>query len=330
MSRAPTFHLSNAGRSPWIRRAAIALLLLALALGPAVVVLLTRDDDEATLSSRPQRISDLPTDVAVAGGRIWVTSAGENRVVALVPGSPPVPDGVAYRTGSAPLRVAADETGVWTTNAADNSVTRLDPLRGGAETSIEVGADAVDVAVSGDAVWVSNGARGTVTRIDPLSGRVLRPRVRTGNFPTALAVGEQYLWVVNSGDGTLARVDPRENLVVGRRTPVGRDPQDVTLGFGSVWVANRGDGTLTRVSAETGKRQDEPIRLGGAPSMLAVTRDSVLVLDTDGNRVLWVDPRSGQVRRTVAVPGSPSSFAVGEGAVWVADAREGKLTRLGM
>lgn len=219
---------------------------------------------------------------------------------------------------------------MWTTNAADNSVTRLDPRLGEATTRIDVRADAVDVAISGDAVWVSNGARGTVTRIDPVSGRILAPRIRTGNFPTALAVGDQYLWVVNSGDGTLARVDPRENLVIGRRTPVGRDAQDVALGFDSAWVANRGDGTLTRVSTATGKRQGAPIRVGGAPSMLAITENSVLVLDTDGKQVVWIDPRTETVRRTFSVSGSPSSLAVGEGAVWVADARDGRLTRIGM
>ena len=117
-----------------------------------------------------------------------------------------------------------------------------------------------------DGAWVTNGQAGTVTRIDSVSNRVLGSPIRTGEFPTALAIGANHVWVVNSGDGTVARVDPREHVVVGRRLPVGRDPQDIAVGFGSVWVANRGDGTLTRLSAVDGRAQGPSIRVGGAPA----------------------------------------------------------------
>ena len=129
--------------------------------------------------------------------------------------------------------------------------------------------------------------------------------MRTGEFPTALAIGANHVWVVNSGDGTVARVDPRENVVVGRRLPVGRDPQDIAVGFGSVWVANRGDGTLTRLSATDGRPQGPSIRVGGAPGALAITADAVLVLDTNTGAVLRVDPKHARRRRDHADSGLP-------------------------
>jgi DNA-binding beta-propeller fold protein YncE len=126
----------------------------------------------------------------------------------------------------------------------------------------------------------------------------------------------------------VARVDPRENVVVGERVTVGRDPQDIAVGFGSVWVANRGDGTLTRLRAADGRPQGPPIRVGGAPGALAVTRDALLVLDTRSGAVLRVDPRTLAANEILRIPGYPAAIAVGGGAAWIVDARRGTVTRV--
>jgi streptogramin lyase len=95
-----------------------------------------------------------------------------------------------------------------------------------------------------------------------------------------------------------------------------------------VWVANRGDGTVTRLSARTGRAQGTPIRVGGAPAALAVTRDAVLVLDARSGAIVRIDPRTGRVTRPFDLGGSPGSIAVGAGAAWVVDARAGTVTRI--
>ena len=97
-------------------------------------------------------------------------------------------------------------------------------------------------------------------------------------------------------------------VVIGRRTEVGRDPQDIAVGFGSVWVANRGDGTLTRLDAGTGRPQGPPIRVGGAPGALAVTRDAVLVLDTKSGAVQRVDPKIPRRTRNHENSGLPCRY----------------------
>ena len=255
---------------------------------------------------RRRRSGGLPTDVAVADGTVWVASGRDDGVVAIDAAElsrPPVAPGDRGRAAAHRGRRADS---IWTADAGDGTVTRVNPLLpGAAGRRIRIGADAVDVAVGYDGAWVTNGQRGTVTRIDPVSNRVLGPPIRTGNFPTALAIGANFVWVVNSGDGTVARVDPREGLVIGRRTPVGRDPQDIAVGFDSVWVANRGDGTVTRLSAATAKRQGAPIRVGGAPGALAVTSDGVLVLDTESGNVLELDPGVRAHPPRPARPGLP-------------------------
>jgi streptogramin lyase len=313
------------------RRALIGGVLAALLVGPALAVLLADDDPSPPPSVRVEqvRVGSLPTDIAVAQGRVWVPSAGSDELVAIDDRVRPARD-ATFRARSGALRVASDGLSIWLAGALGNSLTSVDPLFGGeaGRHRIPVGADAVDVAVGRDAVWVSNGSAGTVTRVDPVSDRALGPPIRTGRFPTALAVGTHDVWVVNSGDGTLARVDQRENLVVGRRVPVGRDPQDVAIGFGSVWVANRGDGTLTRIDERTG-RPETTIHVGGAPTALAVTVQALVVLDSQRARVLRLDPKTLRVTDVVRVGGFPTALAVGERAsLWTVDARRGVVTRV--
>jgi streptogramin lyase len=102
----------------------------------------------------------------------------------------------------------------------------------------------------------------------------------------------------------------------------------VAIGFGSVWVANRGDGTLSRIEERTGRPQGT-LRVGGAPSALAVTTESLLVLDSARARVLRLDPRTGRVTDVVAVGGFPTALAVGERAsLWTVDARRGVVARV--
>jgi streptogramin lyase len=316
---------------PLGRRVLLGVVLAALLIAPAVVVLLTADEPAPAPSVRVEevRVGSLPTDIAVAQGRAWVPSAGSDELVAINDRVRPSRD-ATYRASTGALRVTTEGLSIWLAGAIGSGITSVDPLFGGeAERHrIPIAGDAVDLAVGRDAVWVSNGAAGTITRVDPVSDRALGPAIRTGRFPTALAVGTHDVWVVNSGDGTLARVDPRENLVVGRRVPVGRDPQDVTIGFGSVWVANRGDGTLSRIDERTGRPQDT-IRLGGAPSALAVTVEALVVLDSQRGRVLRVDPRTRRVTDVVHIGGFPTALAVGQGAsLWTVDARRGLVTRV--
>ncbi len=314
------------------RRVPLLAFLTVLLVAPATVVLATRGGDTAAAPAArvaEVRIGGAPTDIAIAQGRAWVPSAATGELTAIDDRDAPAV-AATYASSAGALRLSSDGFSVWLAGAAGDDLTAVDPLFGGqaARRTIGVGGDAVDVAAADDGVWVSNGARGTVTRIDPIAGRAIGPPIRTGRFPTAIAVGMRDVWVVNSGDGSVARIDPRENLVIGRRVPVGRDPQDVAIGFGSVWVANRGDGTLSRIDERSGRPQ-EPVQLGGAPTALAVTTDGVIVLDGDEGTVTRLDGQTRRVTDVVRVGGNPTALAVGGGpSLWTVDARRGVVTRV--
>ena len=137
------------------------------------------------------RVDGAPTDIALAQGRAWVPDRRQRRADARSTAGRRRPCRTTYRAGGGALRLASDGFSIWLAGAAGDQLTAVDPLFGGraARRTVGVGGDAVDVAAGRDGVWVSNGARGTVTRIDPVAGRRIGEPIRTGRFPTALAVG---------------------------------------------------------------------------------------------------------------------------------------------
>ena len=109
----------------WPARLGAIALLLAVLVGPAIVVLALEgsggDEPEAL------RVARLPTDVAVDGDTVWIASGRDDRFVAIDAAELDDPP-LRHETGSAPLRVAVGAGSVWTANAGDDSVTRLNPL----------------------------------------------------------------------------------------------------------------------------------------------------------------------------------------------------------
>ena len=82
---------------------------------------------------------------------------------------------------------------LWVANAADDTVTRVDPTSG-ATTTIAVGDAPAAVAVGSGAVWVANKGASTISRIDPGSNTVVRT-IKIGNPPAGLVYSDGYLWV---------------------------------------------------------------------------------------------------------------------------------------
>jgi DNA-binding SARP family transcriptional activator/ABC-type branched-subunit amino acid transport system substrate-binding protein/sugar lactone lactonase YvrE len=164
-------------------------------------------------------------------------------------------------------------------------------LGGGLIVAAAAAAVAVTLTHSGEG-GVSSVVQGnSVAAVDPGSGRVVA-EVPVGATPAAVAVGEGAVWVLNADDQTVSRIDPRTKGV--RTLGIGATPTDVAAGAGSVWIGNGGE-------------------LGGAQ-----------FAGTTATAVTRLDPRTGAVRATVALPrvGSARSniaqshIAVAGGSVW--------------
>jgi len=126
------------------------------------------------------------------------------------------------RVGGAPLALAGGEGALWVGRATGAfggqvEVVRLD-FRSRALTGRPVavpGAIPLDLAAGGGSVWATDvggpqppqpARPGAVTRLDPRGPAVAGAPLRTGERPTAVAVGAGAAWVADAADGTVTPI----------------------------------------------------------------------------------------------------------------------------
>lgn len=249
-----------------------------------------------------------------------------------------------------------DGTSVWTTNYADDTVTRINPATNAVVATITVGQDPERIASDGVVAWVTNGTDNTVSRIDPVTNTVTAT-VPVGTGPAGIAVGGGAVWVANQVTNNVSRIDPATNSVVAT-IPVGFWPARITFGEGAVWVANWMEGSVSRIDPATntvtatifvGAIDDivagggnvwvsvwgAPVQANGSiaridPGTNAVTSQLVVGYDPTGMAIvgdsLYValsgDPtvvqvRAGVVASRIAVGMKSYCVSFGNGSLWV-------------
>jgi len=151
-----------------------------------------------------------------------------------------------------------------------------------------------------------------------------------GSEPTAVARGQGAVWVVTAlSTPTLFMIDPPTNRVITKLVlPALSVPSGVAAGEGAVWVADVFHDTILRI--EPRLRSSSPlshsdklavvarIRVGSAPSAVAVGRRSVWVTNKLDGTVSRIDPATNRVVGTFRVGAWPDHVAVDAGNVWVA------------
>jgi DNA-binding SARP family transcriptional activator/streptogramin lyase len=229
--------------------------------------------------------------------------------------------------GSDPRAIAVGLGSVWVANAADGTVDRLDPATGAFRGHpIGIGGDDLSgIAIGSGSVWVADGNDGTVTRIDPNLNQVAAtiphdPKQTVAPAPVFfIAYGSHYVWATRANE--LLRIDPNTNGV--KRLEIGT-PTGLATGGGSVWVTTSAG--LLRIDPATVKRISlRSFDFARAP---VYWRGSVWLIADD--EIQRIDPITLE-QRDVESTGSrsqPASLAAGDGALWVVDFLNGKLTRL--
>ncbi len=176
--------------------------------------------DPRTRSAAALRVGRGPADVAVGLGAVWVANADGASVTRIDPRRGRVAATIAVGERQV-LAVAVGEQAVWVVRAggfdgARPQLVRIDPQSdklAGAPISVP-GTVPLELA-AGDGVWVTDAGaalgskrarRGGVTRIDPAARAPSGPPLRTGDRPSAIALGEGGAWVTNEASGTLTPI----------------------------------------------------------------------------------------------------------------------------
>jgi hypothetical protein len=227
----------------------------------------------------------------------------------------------AVPIGAGPTTVTAGAGAIWSLNADDRTITRVD-ARTGQRRTLGVAATPTDLAFGLGGLWVGTAdtirhsqfvgraATGvmrldadTTIATDPIALPPARGVVSNG-VANHLAFAGGSAWMINP-DYSLSRIEPRRNEVAAQLTQVSAV---AVAGDGPrLWVLND-DRTIARVDPRT-DHVVERIRVPATDlSTIAVGAGAVWALDPGAGR-LWRIERSGQLTIDVGPAPTPSRSA---------------------
>ena len=184
----------------------------------------------------PNSIGPGAAVTAVAAGKrvLWVAADNLNDLSVLA--FDPTSDHVRWQkhigtAGACSLAVGAGY--VWVTDAADNTLVRLDPRTRHIET-VQI-PFAGSVAVGDGKVWVTDETDNQVWWDDVRLGHA--PGVtQVGPKPVRIAYGAGSVWVANSGDGTISRLNAASPSNAPKTTKVAAHVGSLAVGDARLWV----------------------------------------------------------------------------------------------
>jgi streptogramin lyase len=309
-------------------------LALAVAAGPAAVA-------RADPPSAGTLVATLPAptarDVEAGFGSIWVANGPTRTVTRIDPRTNavltviPVPDVasvLAFGAGS-----------VWLTSLPGNSLTRIDPVTDTVTGTISLaprGAGAIGVTFARGFVWVAD-SRGvptsSVAKVDPRT-MAIADVIPVGDEPVAgptwITSGHGSLWAGVVNIDAVLRLDPETDAVTATIPVAGACGMIAPTGR-AIWVAGGGgDGCfegLTRIDPVT-NAVTAVIPTDGVTNQVVAGGHSVW-FGTDAPDALGrLDPRTGRLTGTLALPGPPFGMAVGFCHVWITDRDNGLLYKV--
>jgi YVTN family beta-propeller protein len=320
---------------------------------------------------RRRRITRAVTALATATALalvVWVGVRGSERVTPIV-NPPPGSLGRLAATipvGASPVDVLVSQDTVWVANAAQGTVSRIDPATNTVTQTIRVGREPVRLAAGFGSIWVANYAEQTISRIDARTGQPLASIPIPTQPATQLAVGAGSVWalagylplridpatnravfldadweLVNGGltvaggrvwmsGGAYTGIQPivRVDPVTNRKADTVPTEADgaLAVGGGSVWHAGIATQTIYRLDPRSGRTLAQ-IPIGVVAKYLTAAEGSLWV-GSDSGRVTRIDMATNKVTGTFQVEGRAPAVAVGFGAVWIVDTAHAALLRV--
>ncbi|HXY29875.1 MAG TPA: hypothetical protein VEI06_04130 [Gemmatimonadaceae bacterium] len=189
------------------------------------------------------------------------------------------------------------------------------------------------MAMAFDAVWVVNYRPSTVNRLDPRTGAVLASIPIGDNACLGIAVGPQSLWVASCGSGELTEIDPQTNSVRRRVSLPLHRRREGALAYanGFLWIPLAEPDTTGTVLGQVDPETGKlvaSIAVPPASDVVVGGFGALWVASSWANSVLRVDPKTRQVTARIRVGPSPKFMAVGLGSVWVQNRHDGTVSRI--
>ncbi len=310
------------------RRALLSVVALAIAAAAGGYVLAGGGPGRHSSGSRPSSLpavltagvlSGTPIQTASGLGSVWVLTCERP-----CPNPPSISSGTLLRVNSRtgqivqrinvtdPQAFAIGDGSLWLAHFYRGQVTRIDPRTGRTAQNISLpplnrlaqdGRRFLPESITAEpgAVWVAS-ARGRLAEIDPSSGQIVS-MLHAPFDATGQIVGSHETWVAESSLGVgIVRPGASRLKLLPIQAGSGQLAIDqLALGGGLVWAygeiatgaSNNGSGTLTNTA-----------------------------------RLVTLDRRTGRIVHQLSLPAGPYAIAYGDGALFMADDRNGQLLRI--
>jgi serine/threonine-protein kinase len=266
-----------------------------------------------------------PMQVAVGEGATWVADQGSG-IVTRFDGQGQKVAEINVAKGLAGIAVGLGS--VWVTNRDDGKLYRIDPASNEARDQISVGPGIENIAIGSDTVWVANNRDGVLARIDPRRKVVTATVLGSPSDKMDQAVQGGTVWMVTwkqQGGGVvvyLSSVDPATNHakpragLVNSSSGTATPPSKIALAAGAAWITTSLDNKVRRVDLRTFLEREIPT--GNQPIDIVSDDSGSVWVTNQRDKTVWkISTDTGQAVATIALPGTPTSIAAGDGSVWV-------------
>ncbi len=183
------------------------------------------------------------------------------------------------------------------------------------------------LAQGGGAAYVTDDRRDLLLRFDPGSGRV-EGSVHLAGTPTAMVLDGHHLWVADTDNDVVEVEAPSLHVVRSVSVPAG--PSSLALLGAHVWVTSQVANEITSIDTRSGAT-GVPVDLEAGAVRVAAGFGALWISGTADMLTYFVPPSARhRVPRLegIRVGNGPNGVATGAGSVWVANARDGTVSRV--
>jgi virginiamycin B lyase len=236
---------------------------------------------------------------------------------------------IAVATGFS-MTVTPD--GVWVTDRAKQTITRIDPKTNVPAATIGLDGPPCGAALAAfKTLWVAICGRETIARVSLPPASTAMPSTTPATAPSSTPVTTPASTPLPSAKPAPAATPaatalPAPGKPVMIKTPGGAAGLLAT-GTGSVWSVIATTGTIARIDPDTNAVVAEVSVLAGANAM-TFANDALWLVSTPKGVLTRVNGHTNVVTKSIPVGKSPVAVAAGAGSVWVLNAGDGTVSRI--
>ncbi len=233
-------------------------------------------------------------------------------------------DMTQFPTGTDPRDLAFDGTHVWSSNSADDTLSRLDVTTGERDDFPSGGLYPFGLTFDGTHIWVANRDSNAVARIDTETGQATSFPILGGAGPYGIAFDGTDIWVANTSFNSVSRIDTDTGALIDEITTLA-SPFQLAFDGTHMWVTNWQGNTVAKIDPATGTRTD--VTVGAEPYDVFFDGTSMWVSNFGSSTLSKIDPASNAIE-TFPTPSNPRGIGFDGSCIWVSSYSAGNVSKV--